>query len=146
MQSCADEHWGRHRVVHLSPEAFKQIYFVDSNIGKPRLVGRDLIVPIEEVRPADRSLWNRGDTFAGVMIFRNAARSVRVVYEYVGDPKISGETKPARQEIDIDRDVSVGATQEYLFEGISQGPTAWLSWTVQAESVELEAEERRERR
>lgn len=130
-------------MVYLSPEAFKKIYFVDSNIGKPRLAGRDLIVPIEQVRPADAGLWNRGDTFAGAMIFRNVVRSVRIVHEYVGDPKISGETKPARQVIDIDGDVSVGSAQKYSFEGISQDPTAWLDWTVWGESVELEAEELR---
>lgn len=120
----------------LPSTAFRNIYFVDCNIGIARVDGQQLVVPIRNAIP----LFNHpplvsSKGFYGRMVFSGVTKSVRLVAEFIGEPKTSDDFRPQYKIVDMDAGPVSDDLDTFAFEGVSDDPRAWVDWTVTARSV-----------
>lgn len=122
------------------PESFDALFFTESSLGKPLLVGDILTVPVSGVLPlGGYPITHQSGSISGRMIFRGVASSSRVVTEYIGDPTKPDGFKNPYEISDIDGDETNAGLREYAFEGVSEDPMAWIdNWLVRAKSFEFE--------
>ena len=128
------------------PGDFDKLFFSESVLGKFRLNGEQLIIPIKGLfvlggHPLQK---HSNGPYAGEFVFCGVVESRRTVTEYVGDarnPAGFKEPYEARDAILPSVVAETRDTQEFAFEGYQAEPSAWIDdWIVRATSFLLRVE------
>jgi hypothetical protein len=121
---------------------FDKLYFTESVLGKARLDGSQLQIPVKGLfLLADHPFEAKGyGPYEGELIFDGVASSRRTITEYVGDAREPMAFNPPRDVVDeiLSSDMQTEALQEFGFEGYQESPSAWIdNWIVRAKSFIL---------
>ncbi|GEM_PF-1314738 len=113
--------------------------------GNPIITDNTIIIPTRNItlyegHPLNHT-GNRMLLPEGKLCFSGVRRSERDIAEYIGDPKSGKGFKPAYKIIDglftkVDRPVT-----NFWIEGISENPSAWITWEIESVSFCLKIPE-----
>jgi hypothetical protein len=112
---------------------FDTLLLTGSTLGKAVLSGADLVIPASNL-----FLLGSGSSqpVSGGLVFKDVARSVREIIEYIGDPRQpDGFKEPYVETVELA--AADEETREYGFEGFQSDPAAWITWTVTAKDFEF---------
>jgi hypothetical protein len=122
-------------------------------LGAPKVIGRDIIIPIMEVPVSDphplgpsgkdKAAWQHpvvGWVVNGLFVFRDVFLSRRIMDEYIGSPNNPDGFKDEYVHEDINLELPCGVLRAYPFEGVMSDPPAWVTWEIIARSFEFHVE------
>lgn len=125
-------------------EHFEALFFSESLLGQPSMIGTTLVVPVSGVLPLGGFplVGGEGGSISGTLMFRGVVSSRRIVTEYIGNPKNPDGFKEPYVVEDIFGGSGAelaGGLREYGFEGTQEDPRAWIDdWVVRAKSFEFD--------